>query len=285
LLLVGLNLASWPLLYLLLQSYVPEWPGVMCIFGVTQVGTGSQGPARHLPILLSLLQISKPALVFAGGAWFTLYLINRRTHTGPLLGRLFLLLLPLGAVAVVDAAAELAYIGIPKQEEFPPVGCCTVEPEQDGRFLPQALFEEDARPWLAAAYYATNLGMLFALLRVMARRSVPGSMTMASLLLGGVATLGAGYAFLVDVAAPTLLGLPDHHCAYDLIPQVPEAVVTIAIAIVASFALGWACVARWLGKCADTEQFLPDFARCLLMISFLSYAASLLMASLEMLLA
>ena len=30
LLLVGLGVASWPLLYLLLQSYVPEWPGLMC---------------------------------------------------------------------------------------------------------------------------------------------------------------------------------------------------------------------------------------------------------------
>ena len=49
LLLIGLNLASWPLLYLLLQSYLPEWPGVMCICGVTQVGTGSVGAARFLP--------------------------------------------------------------------------------------------------------------------------------------------------------------------------------------------------------------------------------------------
>src|SRR5437868_7020148 len=56
LLLIGLNLASWPLLYLLLQSYVPEWPNVMCIYGVTQVGTGSVGASRFLPDLLRVLQ-------------------------------------------------------------------------------------------------------------------------------------------------------------------------------------------------------------------------------------
>src|SRR5437016_3685004 len=45
LLLLALNLASWPVLYLLLQSYVPQWPGVMCIYGVTRIGEGSIGPS------------------------------------------------------------------------------------------------------------------------------------------------------------------------------------------------------------------------------------------------
>src|SRR5438105_2755311 len=165
LVLVGLNLASWPLLYLLLQSYVPEWPGVMCIYGVTQIGAGSLGPARYLPGLLRFLQLAKPALVFAGGAWFVLYLLNRRTATGPLLGRLFLVLLPLGALAVADAAAELAYVGIPKKEEFASSGCCTVsEGEGAERFLPPVLVSDAGRPWLYAAYYGTNLGLALALL-------------------------------------------------------------------------------------------------------------------------
>ena len=67
LLVLGLGLGSWPLLYLLLQSYVPEWPGVMCVYGVTRVGTGSPGPSRFLPPLLQFLQLAKPALVFGGG--------------------------------------------------------------------------------------------------------------------------------------------------------------------------------------------------------------------------
>ena len=51
-LLIGANLASWPLLYSLLQSYVASWPDVMCIYGVTQIGRGSLGSSRHLPWLL-----------------------------------------------------------------------------------------------------------------------------------------------------------------------------------------------------------------------------------------
>src|SRR5262249_511544 len=66
-LLLILNVLAWPLLYLVLQSYVVEWPGVMCIYGVTRVGTGSVGPSRFLPALLAGLQLSKPFLVFLTG--------------------------------------------------------------------------------------------------------------------------------------------------------------------------------------------------------------------------
>src|SRR6187200_2055811 len=68
LLLLTLNLVSWPLFYALLQSYVGEIPGVMCIYGVTRVGEGSLGRARYLPTLTSLLQWTKPLLVFIGGS-------------------------------------------------------------------------------------------------------------------------------------------------------------------------------------------------------------------------
>ena len=38
-----ISLAGWPLLYALLQSYVPQWDGVMCIYGVTRIGAGASG--------------------------------------------------------------------------------------------------------------------------------------------------------------------------------------------------------------------------------------------------
>ena len=72
-LLLGVNLASWPLLYALMQSYVPSWPGVMCIYGVTRIGAGSVGSAGFLPWLLATAQCTKPLLVF-------LYSQSCRTH-------------------------------------------------------------------------------------------------------------------------------------------------------------------------------------------------------------
>jgi hypothetical protein len=286
--LLGLNLASWPLLYLLLQSYVPEWPGVMCIYGVTQVGTDSLGPSRFLPDLLRLLQFTKPALVFAGGAWFVLYWLNRRTPTAPLLGRLFVVLLPLGLLAAADATAELAYVAIPKKEEFVSGGCCTraFEETAAARFLPASLLGNDGRPWLYAAYYGGNLGMILALLAVTRRpHTLPGSIALALLLLGGLAVLAASGLFLYDVAAPTLLRLPYHHCPYDLIPQAPEAVVAVALFVSGCFCLGWAGVARWCGRRSETEPFLAGAVGNLLLLSLWGYAASVLLLSLELVLA
>src|SRR5260370_15820784 len=101
-LLLFLNLASWPILYLLLDSYVPEWPGVMCIYGVMQVGRGSDGMSRFLPDLLRALQVIKPLLVFASGAWVVLYLANRGAARSPLTARILLVLAGLRALSVID---------------------------------------------------------------------------------------------------------------------------------------------------------------------------------------
>lgn len=288
LLLVGLDLVSWPLLYLLLQSYVHEWPGVMCIYGVTQIGKGSLGPSRFLPGLLEFLQLSKPALVFAGGAWFVLYLLNRRTPTGPLLRRLFVVLLPLGALAVADAAAELTYLTVPKKEVFASAGCCVGSAEQENaaRFLPPVLVSDAGRPWLYAAYYGGNLGLILALLAATRRPgAAPGPFGLALLLLGGAAVLVASGLFLDEVAAPALLHLPFHHCPYDLIPQVPEAVVAVAFFLAGCLFLGWAGVARWLGRSHETAPFLAGAVRGLLRLSLGAFVMSLIMLSLELVLA
>src|SRR5947209_8905930 len=166
-LLLALNVLSWPVFYLLLQSYVPEWgDSVMCIYGVTKIGLGSLGPSRFLPTLVTALQATKPILIFLSGAWFVLYLVNRRTHTAPLTGRVLLLLLVSGLLAVADAAAESAYLFIPKKEEFLSSGCCTEAFDGENRvarFLPQALVQENEEGKLFAAYYGSHGGMVLAL--------------------------------------------------------------------------------------------------------------------------
>ena len=80
---------------------------------------------------------------------------------------------------------------------------------------------------------------------------------------------------MLDVAAPTLLQLPYHHCPYDLIPQVPEAVVAVSLFLGGCFFLGWAGVAQWLGRCPETAAFLPGTVRRLLRLSLGCYVASL----------
>jgi hypothetical protein len=287
--LLCLNIASWPIFYLVLQSCVPEWPGVMCVYGVTRIGTGSLGPSRFLPPLVQTVQALKPALVFLSGAWFVLYLVNRRTQTAPLTGRVLVLLLVAGLLAVTDAAAEVAYLAIPKKEEFPAAGCCTEAFDGSARvarFLPPALTGESEVPWLAAAYYTVNAGMVLALdvCGRLCRRGLPTGW-LASLLLGAVLSVGVNAVFLVEVAAPRLLKLPYHHCPYDLIPKAPESVVAVALFLAGCFAVGWACVAGWLGNSPEARPFMPEMVGRLLRFGCVAYLWSVLMLSLELALA
>jgi len=292
LLLLGLNLVSWPLLYLLLQSYVPEWPGVMCIYGVTQVGAGSVGSSRFLPALLATLQSLKPLLVFGSGAWFVLYLLNRRTQTGPLLGRIFLVLVVFGLLTVGDAAVELAYLGIPKKEEALATGCCTGAFEEGSGsswgVLLEALGNPGWRPWLYRAYYATNLALLAALFACTRRTSAPArhpALALGACVLVACAALLTGAVFLVEVAAPTVLHLPYHHCPYDLIPRAPDVVIGVALFVWGTFSVGWACVAGWLARGPETRPFLASAVEQLLFMGFCCYLCSIVLMSLELVLA
>jgi hypothetical protein len=287
-LLLVLNIASWPVFYLLLQSYVPEWPGVMCIYGVTQIGTGSYGLSRWLPTLVTTLEVTKPALIFVSGAWFVLYLVNRQTRTAPLTGRVLSLLLMAGLLAVADAAAEQAYLGIPKKEEIPPEGCCTAvfdSQTRASRFLPPVLTEPQTVPWLYAAYYALNIGI--ALLLVLSwrvwGRQFPGGL-LAVLFALAVLSLVVNAVFLVEVAAPHLIRLPFHHCPYDLVPKAPESLVAVALFFTGLFAVGWGCLVGWLAKHSEARPLVPGMIGQLFRLGVLGYLWSVLMVSLELVL-
>jgi hypothetical protein len=203
-------------------------------------------------------------------------------------------LLPLGILAAADAAAELAYIAIPKSEELPPPGCCLLaEEDSAARFLPPVLLNDDARPWASAACYALNLlliaGLVFAIRNgAKAWRTstaqVPGIGRLPALLLGSVIALGVSIVFLIEIAAPALLNQPYHHCVYDLIPQMPEAVIAIGLYVAGFFLLAWAGVAASLGRTPETESFRPKIVRTLLCASLGAYSASLIMISVELLL-
>jgi hypothetical protein len=287
--LLALNVASWPLLYLLLQSYVGVWPGAMCIYGVTQIGAGSIGPSRFLPGLLTALQVTKPALVFLTGSWFVLYWINRRTATAPLMSRVLVAVMLVGLLAVVDAGIECTYLAIPKREDLPSTGCCTLVFDTGSRTslrLLGALLGGHYAPRLAAAYYILNIGMCLGLTAYVSRPPARARHAILGALgLGALVSLVVSLLFLIEVASPTLLHLPNHHCPYDLLPNVPESMVPIALFVLGCFTVGWACLAGWLGNTPETKPFLARALRVLLGVALIGYLGSVAMLSLELVLA
>jgi len=283
--LVGLVVVSWPLLYLVLQSFVPEWPGVMCIQGVTRIGTGSVGASAHLPGLVDLLEIGRPALVFMAGTWVVLHLASRRGGPERLRIAMLATLLACGLGAAVDGAAELAYLVIPKKEEFLASGCCTsiastfdrargppfARPGVEG-FAAAGLEEGGSAHFLVGG--ATLLGLTMALRRIRERRSAGAWLAIA--LLGAAASLPVGLAFLQHVAAPAFLRLPFHACAYCLLASAPESFAGIAAHLLGAFAVGWACVAFVMRAAGG------GIGVSLLQGARFGYCAALLMAAVRM---
>jgi hypothetical protein len=281
---LALNVLSWPVFYLLLESYVTEWPGLTCVYGVTRVGAGSVGSSRFLPPLLAALQTSKPLLVFLSGAWFVLYLINRQTRTAPLTGRVLLLILAAGLLGGADAAAELAYLLIPKKEEFLASGCCTAAFAEYGptRFVPKRHLGEAVGAWLSLAYYAANAGMILLLgwCARLSRRRLPAGW-LAALFVAALVCLAVSAAFLIEVS-PRLLHLPGHYCPYDLASRAPRSLAAVALCFAGTFFAGWGCVAGWLGGGPESEPFAAGTAGSLFRLGVFGYAFSVLVLSLEL---
>lgn len=284
--LLWLNLAAWPLFYLLLQSYVPQWPDVMCIYGVTRIGASpyNVGPSRFLPTLLTALQVAKPAIVFLSGAWFVVYLVNRRTRTAPLMKRLLAVLVALGLLSFADSAAEATYLVIPKKEKSLAMGCCTGSLlTSSGRFAPQSLVRPEHRPLLTGIFYATNA--LFATVLLLSSIRARRSRTRRGLipvLLGAILASVVTGVFLTETLAPALLGMPDHHCIYDLPRESPLSVVGIALFVGGVFSAGWAFAANWLARSEETDPILPEFTAKLLLLAFSAHAASVLLFSVDL---
>jgi len=279
--LLGLGVASWPLYYLVLQSYVLEWPGVMCIQGVTQIGNASVGLPAQLPRLVAALELLKPAVVFVAGVWLVLHLVHRARRTGALAGRVLVALLAFGLLASLDGSAEAAYLWIPKKENVLATGCCSPGPTA-------AVFASTGPAAFAApeAEDAPSLVPFFALAAVVVllstaalRRLRSGAGTGAWLplsLLAAAASLPVGAAFLVTTAAPAFLRLPYHECGYCLIASAPESLAGIALFCAGAFAVGWACVARWLGG-AGRALCVP-----LLSVARFGYAGALVMSAVRL---
>ncbi len=282
LLLLSFHLVAWPLQYALLQSYVSQWPGVMCIYGVLRVGTGSDGVTRWLPDILTGLQCTKPLAVFFGGGLFVLYLANRQTTHGSMTARMLATMTLFGAITVGDSLLEGTYLLIPKKEHVLEAGCCSaaINLGQLGQDTEDFLASDAAQPWLSGSFFLLN-GLLAATTarQFWSGRRVAGWASWMRLAVAVLVSLPLSSLFLVHVAAPRILGLPFHHCPYELLVRAPESILGIAAFTLGLFALGWTVLlgGRPLPEVAEALQRL-------LFLSFFGYAMALTLFATELVL-
>jgi hypothetical protein len=266
---------AWPHFYLLLESYVPALApqGVMCAYGVTRVQ----------PELATAVQWAKPLLLALLGAWFVLAAVDRRSDAATFARLRLLASVPLALLALGECALEAAWIASDKLEHE--VSCCTQLADLAGgrvsqNVSPLALAGLDA-PWKTFAAYFVLGSLVVAALRALARRPArPDARATGPRV--GVALLAA--AFLVvaqwawlDAVAPRVLGLPYHHCLYEVVTRAPMMGVA-AMATIFGGVAPWLAAALSFARGATPEATgtITDSVRLLERAAALALAASLL---------
>jgi len=291
---------AWPHFYLLLESFVPALApqGVMCVYGVTRVAPG----------LVLALQWLKPAVVALLAAWWILVMIDQRTegalrdqraedaprdqrNEGAPLRRLrSVAIVPLALLALAECAIEGIYLASDKLGR--PVTCCSQPADLTGRAIaaspsPLALAGFDTAEKTLAAYALLNV-VVVALAFVLARRRAAARAPHAPLApLAAIALVVLACANLVvaqwawlDAVAPRVLGLPYHHCLYEVVTRAPAMGLAAILTIGGNLAAAGAPLLRLLRRRAPAA--VDDVTRALLRFAALALASALLVVAVHL---
>lgn len=252
--LLTIRLMSWFAFYGLMESYVPQVIGAMCPFGVANAS-----PTQSL-----ILQTSRMAVLVAGGCWLSFCAVHWLSREGALYKVVIRLAVPLLLLVVFDSVADLRFLTA--RREGVEVSCCTTVRET--RFslsnLPGTSSEE-TQPTGTTTGLFLIAGILVCLCWVLQRRLDPKlSPALGRLGLMGVSTLGLGflqiaYAVYTEDLSPRLLGLPFHHCPYELLTRTPDFLIIGLLVLVGGLAPLWALSISLLpGRLVNISQMVTS---------------------------
>jgi hypothetical protein len=227
---------AWPHFYLLLESFVPALApyGAMCTLGVTRVQPG----------MVLALQWLKPVVLALLAGWWILTLVDQHAEAAPFQRLRALAIVPIALLALAECATEATYLASDKLGR--PVTCCSQPDDLSGRAIasersPLALAGFAAPEQTLAAYGLLNAAVVaLALLwsrdsgapRAPARGTWAGVVAPFALAALALVNLVVAQWTWLDAVAPRVLGLPYHHCIYEVVTRAPAmglaAVLTIA---------------------------------------------------------
>jgi hypothetical protein len=233
---------AWPHFYYMLESWVPALApqGVMCAYGVT----------RLRPEMVAALEWGKPALLALLAGWWALAWIERRAGR-PLFGRTrAAAAIPLALLAAGDCVLGVAWIAADKLEQ--PVTCCSQSAGPGSVPIASSTlpFARGGAAALEVALYVA-LGLLAAALAWRRSRATAGrapwSWLVAALALAHLYFAGGAW---LDAVAPRVLGLPYHHCVYEVVTRAPAMGLAAALTIAGSVGLLGAALLGFVRRCA-----------------------------------
>lgn len=252
---LSVRMIVWPWFYFMLQSFVSEVPGAMCMFGVTQI----------LPSTVTFLQIIKPISFFIMGGWLLCYYVDKSTPTTPLARKNLFFLLIVCGVLLADSIADIYYVICMKP--LMSVSCCATffdVPLRPSAMIPQAIFGRNFQKILFFVYYLTTIILIALLFTSLSKKwvsvaSLPQKIIFYSQYALGIINIPVVICTVLENIAPRLMQLPYHHCIYCFMGNgmVPDAPIMLGLFVIGTFAIGWMGILRLL--CRDTEtQFVTE---------------------------
>ena len=246
---LSIRMIVWPWFYFMLQSFVSEIPGAMCMFGVTQI----------LPSTVTFLQIIKPISFFIMGGWLLCYYVDKSTPTAPLARKNLFFLLIVCGVLLADGIADMYYVI--RMKPLMSVSCCATffdVPLRPSAMIPQAIFGRNFQKILFILYYLSNIILIVLLFTSISKKWMSLTPKYRMIILYSQGILGiinipvVIYTFIENIA-PRLMQLPYHHCIYCFMGNgmVPDAPIMLGLFVIGTFAIGWMGILRLL--CRDTE--------------------------------
>ncbi|MBW7899049.1 hypothetical protein B188_01430 [Candidatus Brocadiaceae bacterium B188] len=278
---LSVRMLAWPWFYFMLQSFVPEVPGAMCMFGVTQI----------LPFTVTFLQIIKPISFFIMGGWLLCYYVDKAVPTSPLLRRNLYFLLVACVILLIDSITDISYVL--RMKPLMSVSCCATffdVPLRPSAMIPLAIFGKHFQEILFVLYYLINIFLIVLLFVILSRKWLFFTAFTRKIILSGLTVAGVFnvpvviYAFIENIV-PRLMQLPYHHCIYCFMGKgvVPDAPIILGLFVIGTFAIGWAGILRMLCIQAETQSITEHLIKKINGLSIFCLLASLVMVTIHLL--
>ncbi len=272
---LSIRMLAWPWFYFMLQSFVSEVPGAMCMFGVTQI----------LPSTVTFLQIIKPIAFFIMGGWFLCYYVDKSIPAAPFAKRILYLLLVVCGVLLTDSITDIVYVF--RMKPLMSVSCCATffdVPLRPSAMIPQAILGSHFEKILFVLYYVTNIILIVLLFMTLSKKWQSLSPFLKKIILYSRAAIGVVNIPVVifsffEIFAPKIMKLPYHHCIYCFMGNgaVPDAPIILGLFVMGTFAIGWMGILRLICK-HDEAQTVTE--RLILKVN--NFSAFCMLASLIM---
>jgi len=249
------RLLAWPQFYLLLESYVPELApfGVMCAFGVTRIE----------PALVAAIELAKPLLLFGFGFWWLVVLLERRSGHAGFVSARNRMAVALALCAAAESALEMIYVLRDKGGHS--VTCCTqfldTEAARVGSSvsLPvPSIFGGNLALYCAVSALAVACAVFASRAPdAQSRWRTPAAALALAVL--AVANLFVTYSTWLAVVAPRVLGLPYHHCVYELLTDTPALGLAAVLSCAGNACLLWPIgLAPWKSRAPEVVERLQS---------------------------